>query len=221
VDGVHDLGGLQGFGPVQTEDDEPPFHEPWEGRVHGLMLALALSGNLGGGFRFAIERMDPRHYLTSPYYEHWLEAILRMLDERGTLRRDDVSALVAEGGGAAMPVPSRSDPALADAVRSVLRPFPVSELPAEEPRFGVGHRVRVRTRTHAGHTRCPRYVRGLEGVVACHRGTHLLHDAMVMRGERQPEPLYTVAFRAPDLWEDAGDHTVHVDLWESYLEESP
>ena len=219
MDGVHDLGGMHGFGPVAVERDEPPFHEPWEGRVHGMMLTLALGGHIGGGFRYAIERMDPVHYLASPYYEHWLEAVLRLLDERGTLSRAEVDLLVGEGD-APVGVPARSDEALADAVRAVLRPFPVTDLPPETPRFRPGQRVRVRTRFGGGHTRCPRYVRGAAGTVTRHHGTHLLHDALVMRGERHPEPLYTVAFAAGDLWEDAGGHTVHVDLWESYLEEA-
>lgn len=219
MDGVHDLGGMQGFGPVEPEPHEPPFHAPWEGRVHGVMLALALGGNLGPGFRYAIERMEPIHYLTSPYYEHWLEAVIRMLEERGSVTAAEVGERAA-GLDPDVGIPTRRDPGLTDAVRSVLRPFPVADSEPVTPRFPEGGGVRVRTTAAAGHTRCPRYVRGAPGRITHHRGAHLLHDALVMRGERVPEPLYTVAFRAADLWEDAGDHIVHVDLWESYLEEA-
>ena len=30
MDGIHDLGGKAGFGKVETEKDEPYFHEYWD-----------------------------------------------------------------------------------------------------------------------------------------------------------------------------------------------
>ena len=88
------------------------------------------------------------------------------------------------------------------------------------PGFEPGDEVRVRNRHPEGHTRCPRYVRGVRGTVGAHRGTHLLPDASA-RGEDDAEPLYNVRFEAADLW--GADHTdadaVHIELWESYLTE--
>ncbi len=95
VDGVHDLGGMQGFGPVEVEPDEPTFHGEWEART----FAVA-GGALGAGgfntpmFRHAIERMDPGHYLTSSYFEHWLTAVATLLVEEGMISRDDLDARV-------------------------------------------------------------------------------------------------------------------------------
>lgn len=205
MDGVHDLGGMQGFGRVAVEEDEPPFHEPWEGRVHGMMLALAVGGHLGS-FRYAIEQMDPVHYLTSPYYEHWLEALQRILRDSGALTAETTARASA-------------DAALPERVRSIFRPFPAQATPAYDAAFAAGDAVRVRRTITARHTRCPRYVRGCAGTVLRVHSPSPLHDALV-EGEVRAEPYYSVAFDAAELWGD-GDtgsrHEVVVDLWESYL----
>ena len=211
VDGVHDLGGMEGFGPVLVEADEPPFHELWEGRVHGMMMALAVRGRIRN-FRYAIERMDPVHYLASPYYEHWLEALERILVEGGDVTQ-------AELASAARAPVTRSDPALAASVRSILAPFGSRTEPAEpSAAFAVGDAVSVRRTLSARHTRCPRYVRGQRGRVVRVHAPSPLHDALV-DGEVRPEPYYSIAFDGSELWgEDAGRFEVVVDLWESYLE---
>lgn len=68
---MHDVGGLDGFGPVEHTDIEPLFAEDWERRTFRLLLGSIDSfGGAGGKFRHSIERMDPAHYLSSPYYEH-------------------------------------------------------------------------------------------------------------------------------------------------------
>ena len=74
MDGVHDLGGMHGFGPVAREQNEPAFHAAWEAAVYAIMRASMSNGlyNLDE-FRHGVERMDPAHYLRSGYYEHWLE----------------------------------------------------------------------------------------------------------------------------------------------------
>src|SRR5271154_580362 len=71
MNGIHDLGGMQGFGPVVREKDEPVFHAEWERRTFGLLTAtLALQRWNIDEFRHAIERMGAAHYLESSYYEH-------------------------------------------------------------------------------------------------------------------------------------------------------
>ena len=40
MNGIHDMGGMQGMGPIRRETDEPVFHETWEGRVYALNRAL-------------------------------------------------------------------------------------------------------------------------------------------------------------------------------------
>ena len=97
MDGIHDLGGMHGFGPVRVERDEPVFHARWEGRVY------ALTGATGGSFapnidkfRHAIERMDPVEYLSAGYYGRWLRAIETRLVEAGELAPGAVDRLARE-----------------------------------------------------------------------------------------------------------------------------
>ena len=89
---VHDVGGMQGFGPVEQEADEPPFHADWEAHVFAMNRALIGRGvyNLDE-FRDAIERMPPQQYLASSYYERWLHAITTLLVEKGVLSAQEVA----------------------------------------------------------------------------------------------------------------------------------
>jgi nitrile hydratase len=84
-------------------------------------------------------------------------------------------------------------------------------------RFAAGDQVRARTADPDGHTRLPRYVRGHVGEVLEVLATWSLPDDAV-RGVSRAEPVYTVCFAAAELW-GSGQHSVVLDLWESYLEE--
>jgi hypothetical protein len=93
MNGVHDLGGMHGFGPVNPEPSEPVFHHDWERRVFGVAIA-----GFGGGhyntdqFRHAIERMGAAEYLSSSYYEHWLSMLETLLIERGAITKQELHA---------------------------------------------------------------------------------------------------------------------------------
>jgi len=93
MNGVHDLGGMHGFGPINPEPNEPVFHHNWERRVFGVMIAT-----FGGGhynvdqFRHAIERMGAVEYLTGSYYEHWMAALEALLTEHGVISQQDLAA---------------------------------------------------------------------------------------------------------------------------------
>ena len=207
MDGVHDLGGMQGFGPVEVEADEPVFHRPWEARIFA-----AAGGALGAGgfntpmFRHAIERMDPGHYLTSSYYEHWLTAVATLLVEAGMISRNELDARV---GAFPLSRPSAVDAGdIADAA------------PRQDARFEVGDAVLVRDLHFGGHTRCPRYVRGRQGVVVRIDPAAPIPELEAHRRERALDPTYGVRFEAGELWSDAAEANaaVHVDLYEQYLE---
>lgn len=216
MDGVHDLGGRQGFGPVVAEPDGPPFHERWEGRVHGLDLTV----DLGPGFRYAIERMGAVEYLTTSYYEHWLASMETRGIEHGVFTRAELDAAAARIA-AGERVPVRLDPAAAGEVRAGLSPSRQESYEAPPPRHAVGDGVRVVRLLPPGHTRCPGYLRGAAGIVERVNAPRPLLDVYETEGGRiQPEPVYTVAFAAAELWRLApGEgHTVLVDLWESHLE---
>ena len=206
MDGIHDLGGMQGFGPVAHSPAEPVFHEPWEGRARALLevVAGAVQPN-GGEFRHAIERMAPGHYQTSSYYEHWLTAAATLAVEHGLVTQAELDARA--GGRFPLSGPVHAPP-VAEAGSE-----------ASEPRFAVGDRVRVREWHPPGHTRCPRYIRGKEGVVVRLDGTHSVPDIEAHSTARRYEATYSVRFDAASLWRDGQRGvSVHVDLWDSYLE---
>jgi nitrile hydratase len=209
VDGVHDLGGAAGFGPVLVEADEPTFHEPWEGRVFGVAGLVLLAGGFNTPmFRHAIERMEPAHYLSSSYYEHWLTALATLAVEGGLVEREP---LVARAGDAAFPLssPVAADPLLA----------PLDDRPADEARFAVDDRVRVRNVHPLGHTRCPDYVRGRVGRVVRVDPDCPIPELEAHAGVRLVEAAYCVVFTCDELWGDGDESSsVLVDLYDRYLE---
>lgn len=210
VDGIHDLGGMEGFGPVEIELDEPVFHADWERGVFRLNAAAGRAvGFSGGAFRHSIERMDPGHYLTSSYYEHWLTGIATLVVEAGLVS----PAELERRAGGRFPL-SRPD-------RGTLPAEPGSR--ATEARFSVGDRVRVRQWHPPGHTRAPRYVQGKRGLVVRFDGNHNVPDVEAHGGGAVAEPAYSVRFESRELWGDGGaaGEAVHVDLWQRYLEEDP
>jgi nitrile hydratase len=207
VDGIHDLGGRQGFGPIEREEDEPVFHEVWEGRVFVTAgLAIGAGGGNGPTFRHSIERMDPAHYLGSSYYEHWLTGVTTLLVESGFLDIDELEALA----GGAVPM---SRPILPGADS-------VSAAPVAGPRFAIGSAVRVRDERFDGHTRCPGYVRGRDGVVVRVDDAFPVPEVEAHRNQKVLEHTYGVRFAARELWGRDADATasVTVDLYERYLE---
>jgi nitrile hydratase len=196
VDGIHDLGGMQGFGPVVVERDEPVFHAPWEGRVFALPGFLIARGFVTvDAFRHAIERLPPAVYLTAGYYGRWLAALERLVIETG----------IAGAG----PLPAGGVPA-----RGARREV------AAAPRFTVGDAVVARDVHPTGHTRLPRYVRGRRGVVARVQGGWVFPDTNAHGLGEKPQHVYAVRFAARELFGDAADAraAVHVDVFESHLE---
>ena len=155
-------------------------------------------------FRHAIERMDPAHYLSSSYYEHWLTGIATMLVEKGLVAREELASRVPVG----FPL-GRPATALA----------PDAKPSGETARFKVGDRVSVRNHHPQGHTRCPRYLRGRHGVVVRVDRRHALPDVAAHTDRRCEQYTYCVRFEGSELWgDDAGSaEAVYVDLWESYL----
>jgi nitrile hydratase len=205
---------MEGFGPVAAERDEPPFHEPWEGRTHGMMLGVAMARGILG-FRYWIESMGNQEYLSTSYYEHWLHAIEVMLRGSGDLEAGELDAAVAAGR---VPGERWDQPDAAAIVPMFLNSPPDHGRPAPPTgRFGVGDRVRVARRVTHEHNRVPRYVRGAAGVVESVSGHEPLEEGIEFG---PPEPVYSVAFDASDLWADGVEPDVEIviDLFEKYLE---
>ncbi|MEA2782185.1 MAG: nitrile hydratase subunit beta [Rhodospirillaceae bacterium] len=207
MDGPHDLGGRMNFGPVVIEPNEPVFHERWEAAA--LMLVGAVSSKVPNFtlsmFRHAVERMDPAHYLSSPYYEHWLTAAATMAVEAGVVSREELEKRARGPFPLARPV--RTDR--------------VDDLAAGRARFAVGDRVRAWQRHPLGHTRCPGYLRGHIGVVTRRHGSFSLPDLEVHSTRRVREAVYSVRFDAGKVWWDGQTGIgLNADLWESYLEKA-
>ncbi len=191
MDGVHDIGGMHGFGPVPIEVDEPLFHEAWEGRVWAMWSAIGAT--TVDRFRFTIEQMPPAAYLASSYYERWLWAIERLASEQGLLTGS------GRPSGRARPSPA---------------------LVAWDGRFRSGDSVRVRNAVTPGHTRVPRYLRRqvgrVEGVACVWPNPG---DSAESGTYGDPELVYTVAFNGGDLFGPGADHTVTADIPDSDLEQ--
>jgi nitrile hydratase beta subunit len=212
VNGIHDLGGMHGFGRVAVEPDEPVFHAPWEKRVLGMAYQMVGFGwTTVDAFRHGIERMDPVAYLTAGYYGRWLASLERILVERGVLSPGDVDARVAGRPVAApTPPPPAPDPVATGFVRAVER----------APRFRPGDAVRARVASPGGHTRLPRYVSGRRGVVHRVQPPCVFPDTNAHGRGENPQHLYNVRFPAAELWGTEGEPgtSLHLDLFEPYLE---
>jgi nitrile hydratase beta subunit len=227
VNSAHDVGGMQGFGPVVREENEPAFHDEWEKSVFAVVQMLLLSGRVGtvDGFRHAIERMGNATYLSTSYYEHWLAGAETLAIEHGVITVDELRARTEA---------VRKDP-VSFALPRANGPDALSELAAEavgagfsglrdvgsQPRFAVGDDVLTSRRNPTGHTRLPRYARGRRGRIAGHHGAFDLADTLALGPCECPEHLYAVRFEASELWGDSaadGHGSVTIDLWESYLD---
>ena len=218
MDGVHDMGGMHGFGPVPTGDDGAPFPETWQGRVFATNLALAIqSGGNVDRFRFLIESMPPAEYLQASYYERWLASMLAAIERDGLLDGAQIDQIRA--GIVPEVEPDNVEPVPPEIVQALVNaPAGASRDLSGEGRFAAGDTVRARCLHPAGHIRLPRYVRGRRGVIVKDCGNHHLPDRRADSGELELQRLYTVAFTARELWNADTPDTVRLDLWESYLE---
>ena len=220
MNGIHDMGGMHGFGPVEREDNEPVFHHAWEGRVFAMRVVTPVP--IPGGSRNNIETMAPLHYLQSSYYEKWLHARVKGLIDSGVLTVEELEAREARYRERPdTPMPQREDPERVQEVLANLRTHrsPRRDVDAQ-PQFGLGDPVRVRNLHPPGHTRLPRYVRGKRGAVVRYYGFQDVQDAQPTGVAVEPQAVYAVRFAASELWGAAAEanSTVCIDMWESYLE---
>ena len=97
MNGIHDLGGMQGLGAVVREENEPVFHEDWERRVFAVLnLTIAGGQYCVDEIRHSIERMSPADYLTTSYYQHWLHAAEDLLDKKGVVTHAELEQRMAD-----------------------------------------------------------------------------------------------------------------------------
>jgi nitrile hydratase len=217
VNGPHDLGGAQGFGPVAPEVDEPVFHNEWERRAAALSLAMNATGTWNIDMvRHAREKIPPAEYLAATYYEKWLKGLERLLVDNGLVTSEELAR-----GHAAQPSATLKRKPTAATVPTMLTSGSRYDRPASAPaKFAPGDKVRTKNVNPTGHTRLPRYARGRHGTIAALRGVHVFPDANSARRDEDPRWLYSVAFDAREIWGEearSGDEVL-IDLWEPYLE---
>ena len=219
MNGVHDMGGMDGFGQVEPEPNEPTFHEDWEGRVMAITRVIGANGGINIDMqRFGRESLPPAVYLASSYYRKWFLAIENQIVERGLAGADEIAA--GHSLRQSPPLP-RGPFTLADVKRIETRGSFARE-PRAPAAFKIGERVRAKNINPVTHTRLPRYVRGHAGVIERINGCHVFPDTSARGEGDHPQWLYTVVFDARELWGDDADPTlkVSIDAFEPYLEKA-
>ena len=221
MDGIHDMGGMHGFGAIAREAAEPVFHADWEGRALGLLLQAAEGmGFVDDHLRSRIERTPPDAYLRLSYYQLWIRALETLMIERGVAGAEEIAERVAatrEGGRA----PGGSDLSLDDMAAMVAAGASTKRPDAGvPPRFSVGERVRGRNDHPFHHTRAPRYTRGRVGEIVIDHGIFVFPDTNSEQQGEAPQHCYAVRFAARELWGPSAppQDSLCVDLWDSYLE---
>jgi nitrile hydratase len=218
MNGIHDMGGMQDMGPIHHEQNEPVFHEPWEGRVYAMNRALSAWGKWNiDASRYGIELLPPVDYLRMSYYEKWLVRTIALLVQTGLVTQEEIdTARPAPGSKRATP-PLTAVAAAANAIQrgNFMRPDA-----GAQARFKAGQRVRALNLNPEGHTRLPRYARGKEGTVTRQHGLFVFPDTNAHFQGEQPQHLYSLRFTARELWGPSASprDSIHLDLWDSYLE---
>ncbi|KAB1190443.1 nitrile hydratase subunit beta [Haloferax sp. MBLA0076] len=218
MDGIHDMGGMHGFGAVPTSDDVQ-FHAQWERETYAMMKLLGMQGQFNTHqMRATVERMAPKVYLESTYFERWLTGIEDRLLEDGVLSQEELReahSTVSDGTKT-----QRSDDDLVSLVRERFSADAFSNQTEIDPRFEEGDSVVAKNSHPFGHTRLPGYVRRARGSIRKYLGTFHLPDAAARGDTSVTEPMYSVGFDAAELWGDdaEGNGTIYIDLFESYLE---
>jgi nitrile hydratase len=221
MNGVHDMGGLQGFGRIPIED-EPVFGHDWERVVFGLTMALLaweIPKHLDEA-RYGSEILDPSIYLTASYYERWLLSLEGTLIRHGIVTSDEIEKrrrTLEDDPNA--PLPINEDPDYVQrTTRRVIEGTPTRQELDRPPRFKVSDEVVARNIHSSQHTRLARYVRGRRGQVVRVFGAFPLPELAAL-GTEKPEHVYAVRFSAAELWGESAEAnaTICIDLFESYL----
>ncbi len=217
MNGIHDMGGMHGMGLIHVEQNEPAFHEQWEGRAFGLLFAMGSCGKWTlDALRHQIELIPPAEYLRMRYYEKWIAALIELMTKTGLVSRMEIES------GTPAPGSPRMSPALsaAKAAAMVANGDPASRNIPATPHFRVGQSVRARNMHPASHTRLPRYARGKVGTIERDHGVFVFPDTNAHFLGEKPQHVYSVRFAARELWGEQGGvrDSVYLEMWDDYLE---
>lgn len=228
MNGVHDMGGMHGLGPVVSEKDEPVFHHEWERRAFALTVATGYLGawNLDMG-RFAREQMPAAEYLATSYYEHWLWGLEKLLEDKGLVTRAETDARrraldrSIDAGRTVRPPAGSLRVLKAPDLERVLRWGRTARVDQNVlPRFKKGDQVVTRNINPPGHTRLPRYARAKRGVIAEDHGVWVFPDSHAAEEGPRPQHCYSVCFGAREIWgpQAAERDRIYIDLFDDYLD---
>lgn len=216
MDGPHDLGGKEGFGPIDVNEEEEPFHHAWEGRMWGLAKCTGAPDWTIDWWRHVRELTDPVDYLSRPYFDSWMQTQSAAFIDSGVFTLDElISGKSATPPDAQAKVLTKAEAIEANRSQATRFDRQIETAPA----FATGDRVMTAAHGHSHHTRLPAYARGRPGVIHAHHGAHVFADESA-RGNEVAQHIYSVMFEARDLWPEAGERKdrVYLDLWENYLE---
>jgi nitrile hydratase subunit beta len=213
---------MHGLGRVIVEPNEPVFHAEWERIVFAINFVVPCNGDES---RYSIEKMNPVHYLSSRYYEHWLFGFENILVEQGIVDRGDLDRRTAKFRDSSFgELPRLKNPRLVESITRIIREgTPYNREIQRIAKFKVGDSVRAKNLNPVGHTRLPRYVRGKRGIIVKVNGAFVFPDTNALRKGENPQHVYGVRFEAKDLWgeesAEKGREAVYLDLWENYIEQ--
>ena len=214
MNNVHDMGGMQGYGAIELEPQEPVFHHDWERRAFALIVATNTAGQWNIDQSRAVrESLPPLQYLSNTYYQIWLDAFQKQLLGTGMISPQELSEAKASGPG--LPgVKARS----AQQLPSALRQGWPSERPATvAAAFSLGQRVRTIEAHPKTHTRLPAYCRDKVGIITGLHGMHVFPDKTAL-GVDEAQWMYTVEFTGQTLWgADTSASSLSLNCWEPYL----
>jgi nitrile hydratase beta subunit len=216
MDGVHDLGGKQGFGPIDVNEVEVPFHTDWEGRMWAINQCSRSPDWTIDWWRHVRELIDPVDYLSRPYFDSWAQTHIAAFIDSGTFTLEEIIA----GKSATAPVQPRPPGKSIDVLAAIeAQAYRFDREIDAPPAYQAGDRIITRQLLPIHHTRLPAYARGKPGVIHAHHGAHIFADSSA-QGKEQGQHIYSVVFEARDLWVEAENKKdrVFLDLWESYLD---
>ena len=214
-----DLGGLPGFGVVAPESEGGLFHADWERQALALTLAMGATGSWNIDQSRAARETLP-DYLKLSYYQVWLTALDKLLQERSLATADEIRS----GALHQPPLPVARVLQAHAVSAALLKGSPVLRTPAQPARFSLGQPVRTRSAPAGHHTRLPGYARGKQGVIERIHGVHVFADSQAQGLGEDPQWLYGVVMEEAQLWPErtraggAQGLKVSIDAWEPYLE---
>ena len=214
-----DLGGMPGFGVIAPVPEDDLFHADWERKALALTLAMGATGSWNIDQSRAARETLP-DYLKLSYYQVWLAAIEKLLQERSLATGGEIRS----GALHQPPLPVARVLQAQAVSAALLKGSPVLRRPARPARFSLGQPVRMRSEPAGHHTRLPGYAMGKQGVIERIHGVHVFADSQAQGLGEDPQWLYGVVMEEAQLWPEraraggAQGLKVSIDAWEPYLE---